>query len=127
MNIFLLTNNYKLLNIEQRLLQKIEYFNVHNYIKELSYLGFEYSFLYPLVLTIKNIKNYFYTFPTLRINEQVKNIFNTRNYSIPYTASKIDTTSNNYCSYTRLSNSYNLLNPLSTALHILHRTKAKAK
>ena len=127
MNVLFLTSNYSLFNMEQRLLQKIEYFNIYNYIKELSYLGFEYSFLYPLVLTVKNTKNYFYTLPVLRINEQTKYRYNIREYSTEYNIKRPNLIPTNYFLYTHLSKSHSLLNPLSTALHILHSTKAKAK
>lgn len=127
MNVLFLTNEYNLLNIEQRLIQKLEYFNTLNYIKELSYLGFEYSFLYPLVLSIKSTKNHFYTLPLLRVNEQTKYLFNLRECSSICTVAKSrPTTTTNYHSYTLLSKSYNTLNPLATALHVLHHTGAKA-
>lgn len=125
MNILFLNNNYNLYNIEQRFLQKLGYFNLNNYIKKLSYLGFEYSFLYPLTLTIQSAKGYFLTLPLLRINEYKKYSYNWNNRFIADFYNIVNF-SNNYNIYNKLSQSCSSLYPFFTSLHVLIHTGAKA-
>lgn len=125
MIILFLTKKYKLTNLEQRFLQKLHYYTTFKYMKELAFLGFEYSFLYPLSLTLESNKNYFFTLPLLRINEFVKTRYYIREYSILCGLKKFNSF-DNYTIYNKLSRSYKQLNPFFTALHILTDTKAKA-
>ena len=113
----------KYFNIEQRLLQKLLYFNITKYIKELMFLGFEYSFYFPLVLTLESTKGYFFTSPLLRFNELLKLNFNIKEYNIFYSIQK---NTNSYLQFLNLLNSFNNINAFSSSLHIMANTGAKA-
>lgn len=113
----------KYFNIEQRLLQKLLYFNITKYIKELMFLGFEYSFYFPLVLTLESTKGYFFTSPLLRFNELLKLNFNIKEYNIFYSIQK---NTNSYLQFLNLMNSFNNINAFSSSLHIMANTGAKA-
>lgn len=113
----------KYLNLEQRLLQKLLYFNITKYIKELMFLGFEYSFYYPLVLTLESTKGYFFTSPLLRFNELLKLNFNIKEFNICYSTKKYI---NSYLYFLNLINSFNKINAFSSSLHIMANTGAKA-
>lgn len=113
----------KSFNLEQRLLQKLLYFNITKYIKELMFLGFEYSFFSPLILTLESTKGYFFTSPLLRINELLKLNFNIKEFNILYSDPKY---TNSYIYFLTLINSFNIVNPFSTTLHIMTNTGAKA-
>lgn len=110
-------------NIEQRLLQKLLYFNISKYIKELMFLGFEYSFYFPLILTLESTKGYFFTSPLLRFNELLKLNFNIKEYNIYYSIQK---NNNSYLQFLNLINSFNNINAFSNSLHIMSNTGAKA-
>ncbi len=113
----------KIFNIEQRLVQKLLYFNITNYIKELMFLGFEYSFLSPLILTLESTKGYFFTSPLIRFNELLKLNFNIKEFDVAHSYSK---NSNVYKYFLALINSFNTTNAFSSALHIMMNTGAKA-
>lgn len=113
----------KYFNIEQRLLQKLLYFNITNYIKELMFLGFEYSFYSPLVLTLENTKGYFFTSPLLRFNELLKLNFNIKEFNVLSSTQKH---SNSYLHFLNLIKSFNNVNAFSSSLHIMANTGAKA-
>lgn len=113
----------KFFNIEQRLLQKLLYFNITKYINELMFLGFEYSFYSPLILTLESTKGYFFTSPLLRINELLKLNFNIKEFNVIYSNSK---KINSYTYFLTLINSFNNVNAFSSALHIMANTGAKA-
>ena len=98
-------------NIEQRLLQKLLYFNIVKYIKELMLLGFEYSFYFPLILTLESTKGYFFTSPLLRFNELLKLNFNIKEYNTYYSVPK---KTNSYLKFLTLMNSFNNINAFSS-------------
>ncbi len=118
-----LNSGSKFFNIEQRLLQKLLYFNITKYIKELMFLGFEYSFSSPLILTLESTKGYFFTSPLLRFNELLKLNFNIREFNIISTVSK---DANSYLNFLNLIQSFNNVNAFSNSLHIMVNTGAKA-
>lgn len=126
MSLLFLDKNYNSYNIEQRLLQKIGYSNIYNYIRELSYLGFEYSFLYPLVLTLQSTKGYFFTLPLLRINEYTNYSFSVKEYTLLYHNTTSTKLSNNYHYYNKLTSSSLPLYSFLNSLHTLIYTGAKA-
>ena len=115
----------KYFNFEQRVLQKLLYFNISNYIKELMLLGIEYSFYAPLILTMESTKGYFFTAPLLRFNELLKLNFNVKEFNI-LNSSKNKHTTNSYLNFLNLIKSFNSINAFSSPLHIMANTKAKA-
>ena len=117
------SNKFNYFNIEQRLLQKLLYFNITKYIKELLFLGFEYSFYFPLILTLESTKGYFFTSPLLRFNELLKLNFNIKEYNTYYSVPK---KTNSYLKFLILMNSFNNINAFSSSLHIMANTGAKA-
>lgn len=123
--IIFFNTNPKFLNIEQRLVQKLLYFNISMYIKELMFLGVEYSFLYPLILTLESTKGYFFTSPLLRVNELLKLNFNIKEFNILSFASRHKYV-NSYLPFLKLMNSFNNVNAFSSSLHIMSNTGAKA-
>lgn len=113
----------KYFNIEQRFLQKLLYFNISSYIKELMFLGFEYSFYSPLILTLESTKGYFFTSPLLRFNELLKLNFNIKEFNVlSYTQKH----TNSYLHFLNLIRSFNNINAFSSSLHIMANTGAKA-
>nr|YP_009186579.1 RNA polymerase beta chain [Cyclospora cayetanensis]AKO71999.1 RNA polymerase beta chain [Cyclospora cayetanensis]ANJ44353.1 RNA polymerase C2 [Cyclospora cayetanensis]ANN13287.1 RNA polymerase C2 [Cyclospora cayetanensis]ANN13316.1 RNA polymerase C2 [Cyclospora cayetanensis]ANN13345.1 RNA polymerase C2 [Cyclospora cayetanensis] len=113
----------KFFNFEQRLVQKLLYFNITNYIKELMFLGFEYSFYFPLILTLESTKGFFFTSPLLRYNELLKLNYNIKEYNISYSIQK---NINSYIPFLNLINSFNNINAFSSSLHLMANTGAKA-
>ncbi|XP_026189604.1 DNA-directed RNA polymerase subunit beta''-like [Cyclospora cayetanensis] len=112
----------KFFNFEQRLVQKLLYFNITNYIKELMFLGFEYSFYFPLILTLESTKGFFFTSPLLRYNELLKLNYNIKEYNISYSIQK---NINSYIPFLNLINSFNNINAFSSSLHLMANTGAK--
>lgn len=129
MNILFLDNKYNSYNIEQRFIEKEHYWDVQRYIRELAYLGFEYAFSNPVVLTIESHKNYFRTLPLLRINEFIHNKYNTKEFKIICSSLPSDyyqTTNKSYWVYDIIYSLYKEFNPFFTSLHVMCNTKAKA-
>lgn len=123
--IIFFNTNSKFINLEQRLVQKLLYFNISMYIKELMAIGVEYSFLYPLILTLESTKGYFFTSPLLRVNELLKLNFNIKEFNIlPYIPTHKYI--NSYLPFLKLLNSFNNVNAFSNSLHIMSNTGAKA-
>ena len=112
------------LNTEQKILQKLLYFNTSKYIQELMFLGFEYSFQIPVVLNLESVKGYFFTAPLFRYNELIK-----LNYLIKEVSNikknKIKGF-NSYLYFLTFLNSFKITNPFSSTLHIMSNTGAKA-
>lgn len=129
MNILFLDNKYNLYNTEQRFIEKEHYWDVQRYIRELAYLGFEYAFLNPVVLTIESHKNYFRTLPLLRINEFIHNKYNTKEFKIICSSLPLDyyqITNKSYWLHDIIYSLYKEFNPFFTSLHVMCNTKAKA-
>ena len=118
-----LTKGFKNLTIEQRLVQKLLYFNVSKFVQELMYLGFEHSFQVPLVLNLESAKGHFYTSSLLKVNELIKLNYLIKESSINRKKSNY---TYSYTSYLNLLNSFKYLNPFSSSLHIMSNTGAKA-
>lgn len=124
LSILFLSKNFKSFITEQKLIQKLLYFNILNYINELMLLGFEYSFNTPHIITLEHTKSSFYFSILMRFNHFIKLNFNIKDYEI--ITNKKKHKSNVYSTFLELLKSFKSLNYFSNPLYIMVNSNAKA-